>query len=82
MLNLGQPSADAFKTALGWLTLEEAAWAGQAIAVYAAGLWPLANPSSSVQAISQLPEFEYIKFDFEAKMAEFIETLLLGCQTR
>lgn len=80
MIGLIQPHAATFCKALEWITEDKAVWASQAIALYVAGLWPIANPSKTIQELSKRPEFECIKFNFETELTAFANTLLLGCK--
>ena len=80
MIELMQPHITTFSSALDWIADEDAAMVSRTIAIYAAGLWPIANPSKTIQQLAARPEFECIRFDFETELARFIKTLLLGCK--
>lgn len=82
MIALIQPHASTYLRVLKWLTVESAVQASQAIAIYVAGLWPIANPSETIREITKMSEFECIKFDFESQLIEFSSTLLLGYKNK
>ncbi len=82
MLSLIQPHTATFQKALKWITEDKAVWASQTIALYVAGLWPIANPSKTIQELSKRPEFESIKINFETELTAFANTILLGCKNR
>jgi AcrR family transcriptional regulator len=76
------PNARIFMRALKWISEEDAVKLSQDIAIYAAGLWPLAHPASVIRELTEISDFQCIRFDFEEKMAHMISTLLSGCKVR
>ena len=82
MISLIEPHASSFEKALAWISKEQAIAVSQSIAIYASGLWPLANPAAVINEITKLEEFKCIKFDFETQMQHFIKTILTGLKNQ
>lgn len=69
-------------TALPWLGTGDALWAIQAIALYVAGLWPAAHPSTAASEVLARPEFASLTPHAEIDLERFVAVLLAGLKAR
>ena len=68
--------------ALPWLSVADASWVTQSIALYVAALWPAANPSKNAAEVLARPEFLAMKPNAAKDLGRFIEVLLVGLHTQ
>ena len=71
-------ATDAMRTALPWLSAEDARWASNNIALYVAGMWPAAHPSKAAAEVLARPELAGMKPHAAEDLERLIATLLIG----
>jgi AcrR family transcriptional regulator len=64
--------------ALPWLSPADAVWAMQTIALYVAGMWPAAHPSSAAAEVMARPEFASFRVDAARDLRRFVDVVLAG----
>jgi hypothetical protein len=72
----------ALRSALPWLSEDDAWMAIQSIELQLAGLWPVANPSRAAREVLSRPEFASMCVDASRDFPRFIETLLEGLRAK
>jgi AcrR family transcriptional regulator len=60
------------------IPVDQCAWAGGAISIYVAGLWPVAHPGKVATEVLAQAEFAGIKAVFERDLLHFVQVLLAG----
>jgi AcrR family transcriptional regulator len=78
MLGHAQRITVAFQRALPWLDVLDAAWAGSTIAMYVAGMWPSAHPSSTAVEALCRGELAWLRIDAPRDLARTITMVLRG----
>jgi len=71
----------ALVTALPWLSVADAVWAAQNIALYVSALWPAAHPSKTAAEALTRPELAGMKTDAPRELGRFVEVVLAGLES-